>query len=41
MVLAREGLLDAGVLPAPENEIATHGSIAMNLIHFMLDVIAI
>ncbi len=41
MVLSRDGLLDAGVIPAPENDIATQGSIAMTLIHFVLDVTSI
>jgi len=38
MILPRGGLLDAGVIPAPESAIATQGSVAMNLIHFVLDV---
>ena len=41
MVLPRSGLLDAGVIPAPESAIATQGSVAMNLIHFVLDVIGV
>ena len=41
MVLSRAGLFDAGVICAPESAIATHGTIAVNLIHFVLDIIGI